>query len=107
MTWEQKLAAMQALGEVVLKMLEPGTWLCRIPREVKDDALLRSVSGRGTTPEAAVGDCWQYVTELKPREAIVVSDSPRRYVRWNGYMWADVDAEGIELCRRIEKRVVG
>lgn len=98
MTWEQKLSAMQAVGEPKVHMMAPGAWLCRLPTDIKDRAILSSELGTGKTPEEAVDAAWAIIEALPDSKALVVErfGMPRRYVRWNGFMWADVPAEEIE-----------
>ena len=95
MTWEQMLQAIAALGgEPALRMRKPGDWYVEQRGvEVKQGSILASLYGNGATPEAAVRDHWQQLTDLKPDEVIVLSAAGpnRRHVRWNGFMWTDVD----------------
>lgn len=94
MTWEEKLAACKAIGsEIGLRMRKPGDWYvdhCGV--EVKEGSMLASRYGNGPTPQAAAEDHWTQLTELTPREYIVLDAgrSTRRAVRWNGFMWQDV-----------------
>lgn len=93
MTWEQKLAAFQALGEVSLKMRAPGDWYVSSRVEVKQGSMLAGTYGNGPTPEAAVLDHWrQLVDELPPREYLVTDAyrPNRKAVKWNGFMWQEV-----------------
>lgn len=92
MNWEQKLAALQALGEFKLCMREPGNWYVYVPKaEIKDGSMLKSGAGNGRTPEEAVENYWREMTELNPGERVVIGaySDARREVRWNGYMWQD------------------
>src|SRR3990167_8513124 len=93
MTWEQKLAAFQALTEHSLRMRAPGDWYVEGSVEVKEGCILAGTYGNGRTPEAAVEDHWRQLVEELPREKYLVIRAyrdTRRAVRWNGYMWADV-----------------
>ena len=92
MTWEQKLSALGSLAgsNIALHMRAPGDWYTLSGGvEIGDGRMLSSCGGNGTTPEAAVCDHWERVTNLKPDEFLVVDAMPtsRRHVRWNGYMW--------------------
>ena len=94
LTWEQKLEALQCLGDVCLRMRKPGDWYVSASgREIGGDGCLVGEFGNGTTPEEAVEDEWmRYVTELPLGRYIVLgafSDN-RRHVRWNGFMWQDI-----------------
>jgi len=94
MTWQQKLAALQCLGDCSLKMREPGDWYVSQSRvEVGGDGMLAGSYGNGETPVVAVTDHWRVlVDELPVGKHLVLgaSSDDRRAVRWNGYMWADV-----------------
>jgi hypothetical protein len=98
MTWEQKLAAIQALGEAHLCMRRPGDWYVSQSRtEVKErgSSVLSSAFGNGATPEEAVLDHWRQLAEVGPTFIVVIDaySERRRHVRWNGYMWADEPVE--------------
>ena len=94
MTWEEKLHALDLLAGVgSLHMRVPGDWLCSHSLDIKDRSLLVGGCGNGKTPQEAVEDQWARLTErLEPYQYIVIdrSGGPRRSVRWNGFMWADV-----------------
>jgi hypothetical protein len=92
MTWEQKLAALTALGDTSLRMRKPGDWYVdHRGVEIGDGHILDSGHGDGATPEAAVEDRWACLTLLPPNKIIVLDAmrATRREVRWNGFMWAD------------------
>lgn len=95
MTWEQKLAALDKLAGVgELRMRAPGNWFCSHRVDIKDRSILRGGAGNGVNPEEAVLNQWERLTtDLKSHEYIVIDrgSGPRRAVRWNGYMWDDVD----------------
>jgi hypothetical protein len=44
------------------------------------------------TPEEAVNDDWRQLVEFLPNDRRIFIDNPggRKYVRWNGFMWAEV-----------------
>lgn len=92
MTWEQKLAALQALAECHLCMRKPGDWYVSHRVDVGGEGFLRGSYGNGKTPEEAVNDHWEiYTAQLKPGNVVVAygnSDREKR-VRWNGFMWQD------------------
>lgn len=95
MTWEQKLAALQAITETCLCMRKPGDWyVSATARGVGGDGLNRGAYGNGKTPEEAVHDDWRQIAEFLPfdRYIIVERAGARRQVRWNGFMWADFSA---------------
>ncbi len=94
MTWEQKLAAFQALGDTSLRMRVPGDWYVSADsvnvKAKPDDCFVTGLYGNGATPEAAVEDHWrQLASELEPSAHLSIRSGERR-VRWNGFMWADV-----------------
>lgn len=86
MNWEQKLAALQALGDTSLRMREPGNWYVNGAGEIAQDRMLVGEYGNGATPEAAVNDHWQKFTGTGQ----IVRLSGDRRVTWRGFMWADV-----------------
>lgn len=95
MTWEEKLAALNALSDNVtgasLRMRKPGDWYVEQNVEVKDGLILEGRYGNGATPEAAVLDHWENLTKLKSHEYLVVGwGKERKAYRWNGHMWATV-----------------
>lgn len=93
MTWEQKLEALNVLGECALFMRKPGDWYVNQPLEIKrrGSGVLTSAYGNGVSPEKAVDDHWRLlVTDLPPDWFIVsYTDGTRRQVRWNGFMWEE------------------
>lgn len=93
MTWEEKLQACQALGEVSLKMRKPGDWYVSQNIEVKSGGVLHSVYGNGSTPKKAVENHWEKLTVLKSSQYIVLNfcDDNRRAVKWNGFMWEEIE----------------
>lgn len=96
MTWEQKLAACQALSACSLKMREPGDWYVSQDVEIKDKSILKGEYGNGTTPEEAVEDHWTRLTQLAAHEYLVTragGGELRKAVRWNGFMWDQVIEE--------------
>jgi hypothetical protein len=94
MNWEEKLQALQALGETRLAMRRPGNWYVdQRGVEVGGDGMLAGLYGEGEMPINAVDDHWKkYVTNLPADKYIVIGayTDKRRQVRWNGFMWEDV-----------------
>lgn len=93
MTWEEKLAALQCLGEVSLHMRKPGDWYVSQRVTIGGDGMLRGEYGNGKTPEAAVEQHWAiYSADLLNTNKYVVVEShgKRRHVVWVGYMWWDI-----------------
>ena len=95
MTWEQKLAAMQAICDVSLRMRKPGDWyVATSGRDVGGNGMLTGEYGNGETPVAAIEDDWDKLTNLPDGLYIILEAyGNRRAVRWNDYMWADVKEE--------------
>lgn len=90
---EQKFEAVQCLARASLMMREPGNWYVSQSVEVKNGSMLEGRYGNGKTPEEAIQDHWEQLTELDPGEYIVINAASdnRKAVRWNGYMWSEVD----------------
>jgi hypothetical protein len=100
MTWEQKLEAIIALGDdVSLRMRCPGNWhVDHRGVEIGDGHVLIGGCGNGDTPEAAVLNHWDHLTQLKAGQYLVKNamSSDRRHYRWNGYRWADLPVPKFE-----------
>ena len=98
MDWQQKLEALQALGDCALRMRSPDDWyVSQNSTELKmhaDDYCLGGKYGNGHSPEEAVEDHWRVLVDDLPPEAMIIihamSRERRRQVRWSGYMWKDV-----------------
>jgi len=88
MTWEEKLAALNCLGDATLNMRKPGDWYVCLMAEIGGDGLLIEGCGNGRTPEAAVENEWTRLTSI-PFDRYVRIRGGRK-VRWTGYMWSDV-----------------
>ncbi len=88
MTWEEKLAALQAITDTSLCMRAPGDWYVSAhDRAIGGDGLLLTVSyGNGKTPEEAVNADWMEMTILPDHKYIQVGD--RKY-RWCKFMWRE------------------
>ena len=97
MTWEEKFAALQALGDCSLRMRQPGDWYVDARGvDVKEGGMLAGRYGNWTTPEAAVLDHWErYTTQVEAGQVVVINamGGSRRHVRWTGYMWRDEPVE--------------
>jgi hypothetical protein len=90
-TWEEKLAAFQALGDCSLKMRSPGDWYVSGHLEwmTPGSGMLEGKYGNGKTPEEVVLDHWEQLTDPKGYLVIDAMSKDRRHVKWNGYMWED------------------
>lgn len=96
MNYEEKLQALNALGECRLLMRNPGDWYVSQSTKIKNKTVLEERYGNGSTPELAILDHWLQLTELASHEYIVISPYTDRYkaVKWNGFMWADIKEDG-------------
>lgn len=103
MNWKEKMDALSSLDdEIALKYrnaeyvkdlkLEPWYVLQRVEIKTKGGSILKCVSGNGNTPEEAIVDHWQQLTELNQEEYVVVyaGSNNRQAVKWNGFMWKKV-----------------
>lgn len=94
MTWEQKLAALQALGgECHLAMRSPGNWyVAEKGFSIGGDGMLTSQTQSEPSPADAVEECWsQHVTNLPANRYLAVEgNDSRKHFRWNGYMWQEL-----------------
>lgn len=93
--YEQMLAAMKGLGVYpTLQMRAPGDWYVTLPSvEIGGDGLLCSAGESGTSPANAVAKTWLQIATLEPPRRLVIRamQNSRREVRWNGFMWEDVE----------------
>ena len=97
MTWEQKFAAINRLAPAQLVMSKPGRW--RVEHsgvETVEGSKQRYVIGRGTSPQAAVEDHWERLTNLQPSQCILVDayKNTRRTFIWRGHAWAECQLNG-------------
>jgi hypothetical protein len=93
MTYEQKFAALGALWFApALHMQKPGDWyVLWTGVERREGGCLSSGCVSEATPELAVEAKWEWATD--PRYYLVINAmrDNRRAVKWNGFMWEDVD----------------
>jgi hypothetical protein len=91
---KQRFMALNALAPCAIKIDANCDWyISHVAVEIQDGAVLRSVVGRGDTPEKAIEDHWKQATELAPHQYLVIDAfgvRKRRAFRWNGFMWAEV-----------------
>lgn len=103
LTYEQKLAAMNALRSCSVHMREPHSWYVSQPGvEIKNGSVLQNVSGNGDSPGAAIEDHWEQLIVV-PAPRVIVLDAmreTRKYVRWNGFMWVEIPRETFEQVSR-------
>lgn len=93
MSWEEKLSAFQALSDTSLRMRKPGDWYVSAHVEVKNRSMLEGRFGNGRSPQEAVENHWDKLTNLAPHEYIIVDAmrESRRAVCWNGFMWKNIE----------------
>jgi hypothetical protein len=90
LTWEQKLEALNSLGEAHLVMRTPGDWYLLQSKNIGGGGRVASSSfGFGKTPQEAVENDWLIYTEGLPSDRYVVCKHGEK-VRWNGFMWKPV-----------------
>lgn len=93
MTWEEKLDALNSLSDCELKMRKPGDWhVLQVSTDIKKGGLLHGSCGNGATPQEAVENHWEIMTNLKPSEYLVLDamGDRRKAVEWSGFMWKEV-----------------
>lgn len=95
MTTQQKALAMLSLVGWTgfdLKLREDGTWYVSLNADIRDGGCLVGITTAQPTPEAAIEKTWAMLTNIGPEQYVVAKpNGKRRAVRWNGFMWADVD----------------
>jgi hypothetical protein len=98
MTTQQKALAMVSLvghfGFAIKLREDDGSWYVAIDADIREKGCLVGITTAEPTPFAAVDKTWKLLTELQPDHYIVVKNAgKRRAVRWNGFMWADVQEQ--------------
>ena len=95
MNWEQKLSAFQALTDTNVEMRLPGDWFVHsrgLSISSDDSCVLEGKYGNGRTPGEAVEQHWDIFSSVEyPQYCVVDCDGTRQHVRWNGFMWKNVD----------------
>lgn len=95
--YEQLLLALGGLtgsaSSIALHMRKPGDWYVSMTAvEIGGNGFLSSIAGNGENPMQAVRNTWTRLTTLPPTKWIRVHGiNGERIVRWNGFMWADVE----------------
>lgn len=91
----QKSAVLQALGELVFESTADRRMrlIIRPMIEIKDGGILRSTWWAGNMPSECLDKAFRELTQLPADRYVVLdADGPnRRGLRWNGFMWADVE----------------
>jgi len=90
LTWEQKFAALKAIGDASLRMRAPGDWYVDLRGvEVSRGLMLESPVQSEPDPESAVAVAWEQHTDISEDQQLCIRGGRR--VRWSGFMWADCD----------------
>lgn len=97
LTWEQKFSALQSLlifsGSAALCMRKPGDWYVHLPGVNQRQKHVTSGGLQsGKTPVDAVEQAFDWATAQDFPLEIDNRGGGKRLVKWNGFMWADVDA---------------
>lgn len=96
MNWQHKALAIQALTGPFgfsISMRKLGDWYVShkyVSR--KEGGCLSHSPQNGKDPEDAVNQCWEWMTDPK-FYMVKYEDAKRRAVKWNGFMWEDVNEE--------------
>lgn len=95
MEWSDKFMAMKALAgnNTAIHARSESDWYVVVPSvEIGGNGILESPAVSGRTPQEAIELEWESLTKIKAGRFLVVNamKSTRRHVRWNGYMWEDV-----------------
>jgi hypothetical protein len=97
MDWQQKALAMMALVgwyNFSIKLRSNQSWYIQHTGvERKEDARLSGGVQSGKTPEEAVNQCWEWMTDPAYYMVIGAGSENRKAKRWNGFMWEDVVEE--------------
>lgn len=96
MNWQQKALALRAICAPVngfaLHMRDIGDWYVHLSYvDRKEGGCLSSGLQRGITPEDAINQCWDWATDPKFYLVIGEHKAGRHSVKWNGFMWQDVE----------------
>jgi hypothetical protein len=94
MNYEEKFQAINALCEASLLMRKPGDWYVSQSTEIKNGSVLEGRYGNGITPETAIEDHWEALTNLDDHEYVVFrKGEERQAVKWNGFMWENLSEQ--------------
>jgi hypothetical protein len=102
MNWKEKIEALASLeSDIAIRYRPEGTvcagnqdhiWYITQSVDVKKGSILHGRYGNGETPEEAIEDHWNRLTELEEDEYLVIHAGAmnRKAVKWNGFMWKEV-----------------
>lgn len=97
LTLSQKMIALNCLNpcSITYSTLTPADpWRCSVEGlEIEEKSILRSVYGIGPSPEEAVNNLWDKLTDNLDANSFIVIDAykpTRRQYVWAGFMWQPV-----------------
>ena len=95
MSYEQMMQALKAICvNVGVHMRRPGDWYVVMPGvQRKEGGCLFSGCDSAKDPEAAIRSRW--IWAIDPAHYLVINayHGTRRAVKWNGFMWEEVQEE--------------
>ncbi len=90
MDWQQKFIALKAIDpDIALLCRSYGSWYLHFSPEIGKPSVLESPTQSGKDPSAAVEEAWDQYSRAD-RVVLNSYKENRREVRWNGFMWEDV-----------------
>ena len=96
LTWQQKAQAILALvdpGNFNLRVRDNGTWYVNAGIERKEGSCLAGGLIQAAGPVEAIEAYWVWLTHPTLYLVLGAYTENRRAVRWNGFMWQDVQEE--------------
>lgn len=95
MTYEQMMYALKAIcNDVSVGIRRPGDWYVTMQNvERKENGCLSSGCDSGKSPECAITSRWIWATSSEHYLVINAYKANRRAVKWNGFMWEDVEED--------------
>jgi hypothetical protein len=92
MTWMQKLLAMRSLNhDVGPHLRDDGSWYCSVPGQIGGNGLLSGDFSNGSTHIEAIEGAWAIIENLPQDRHLRVGGMDGKSVRWNGFMFEEVD----------------
>jgi hypothetical protein len=58
---------------------------------LRKDGLLSTPTQKGATPHDAIAEAWNAFSNAEAVVVVDVPGKPRRVLRWNTFMWVDLD----------------
>ena len=93
LNWVQKWSAIKALcPNAALTSRDDGSWYVINHRvERREGGCLSGGHQSGEEPIEAIRELWEWMSEPGYYLVLNALGSDRKAVRWNGFMWVDVD----------------